>query len=99
MVHAYWAYGAPAIYPMPEGIAIEAIRIIAKYADSSERGKIWRLVDNDWLLPSMGERLCKRTGLVHIRCHQLGAPYNNNNTVCSMHKILHTALKQKQSRY
>lgn len=95
MVHAIEAYCAPGYHPMAEGIAIEAIKIIAKYLP---------LAFNDGSnLEARGQMLVAATmgatafqkglGSVHSIAHQLGAIYNKQHGLLNA-IILPYALKQ-----
>ena len=97
MVHAIEAYCAPGYHPMAEGIAIEAIRIIAKYLpiaykdghDLEARGQML-------VAASMGATAFQKgLGSVHSVAHQLGAIYNKQHGLLNA-IILPYALKQNQ---
>lgn len=97
MVHAIEAFCAPGYHPMAEGIAIEAIRIIAKYLprayndghDLEARGQML-------VAASMGATAFQKgLGSVHSVAHQLGAIYNKQHGLLNA-IILPYALKQNQ---
>jgi alcohol dehydrogenase class IV len=81
MVHAIEAFCAPGYHPMAEGIAVEAIRLIAKYlpkafkdgTDIEARGQML-------VAASMGATAFQKgLGSVHSVAHQLGAIYNKQH--------------------
>ncbi len=81
MVHAVEAYLAPGFHPMAEGIAIEAIRLVARWlplavadgADLEARG-------NMLVAASMGATAFQKgLGSVHSISHVLGALYNTHH--------------------
>jgi alcohol dehydrogenase class IV len=97
MVHAIEAYCAPGYHPMAEGIALEAIRMIAKYLpmafndglDLEARGQML-------VAASMGATAFQKgLGSVHSVAHQLGAIYNKQHGLLNA-IILPYALKQNQ---
>ncbi len=97
MVHAIEAYIAPGYHPMAEGIAIEAIRIIAKYlpiafkhgSDIEARGQML-------VAASMGATAFQKgLGSVHSIAHQLGAIYNKEHGLLNA-ILLPYALKQNK---
>lgn len=98
MVHALEAYCAPGYHPMAEGIAIEAIRMIAKYLPMA--------VTNGANIEARGQMLVaasmaatafqKGLGSVHSVAHQLGAIYNKQHGLLNA-IILPYALKQNKS--
>jgi len=97
MVHAIEAYIAPGYHPMAEGIAIEAIRMIAKYlprafnngSDLEARGQML-------VAASMGATAFQKgLGSVHSIAHQLGAIYNKEHGLLNA-ILLPYALKQNK---
>ncbi len=78
LVHALEAYFAPGYHPMAEGIAVEAIRLIATYlpqavADGSDLEARGQMLTAS----SMGAvAFQKGLGSIHSVAHQLGALYN-----------------------
>lgn len=78
MVHAMEAYCAPGYHPMAEGIAIEAIRMIAKYLPVAVAdGQNLEARGNMLTASSMGAvSFQKGLGSIHSVAHQLGAIYN-----------------------
>lgn len=78
MVHALEAYCAPGYHPMAEGIAIEAIRMIAKYLPIAfADGKNLEARGQMLTASSMGAvAFQKGLGSIHSVAHQLGAIYN-----------------------
>lgn len=97
MVHAIEAYCAPGYHPMAEGIAIEAIRLIAQYlpkavkdgTDIEARGQML-------VAASMGATAFQKgLGSVHSVAHQLGAIYNKQHGLLNA-IILPYALKQNK---
>ncbi|MEQ6120291.1 iron-containing alcohol dehydrogenase [Reichenbachiella sp. MALMAid0571] len=78
MVHALEAYCAPVYHPMAEGIAIEAIRMIAKYLPIAfADGKNLEARGQMLTASSMGAvAFQKGLGSIHSVAHQLGALYN-----------------------
>jgi hypothetical protein len=97
MVHAIEAYCSPGYHPMAEGIALEAIRMIAKYLpmafndglDLEARGQML-------VAASMGATAFQKgLGSVHSVAHQLGAIYNKQHGLLNA-IILPYALKQNQ---
>lgn len=98
LVHALEAYCAPGYHPMAEGIAIEAIRMIAKYLPMA--------VTNGANIEARGQMLVaasmaatafqKGLGSVHSVAHQLGAIYNKQHGLLNA-IILPYALKQNKS--
>ena len=98
MVHAIEAYIAPGFHPMAEGIAIEAIRMIAKYlprafndgSDVEARGQML-------VAASMGATAFQKgLGSVHSVAHQLGAIYNKEHGLLNA-ILLPYALRQNRS--
>ncbi len=98
MVHAIEAYCAPGYHPMAEGIAIEAIRLIAQYlpkavkdgTDIEARGQML-------VAASMGATAFQKgLGSVHSVAHQLGAIYNKQHGLLNA-IILPYALKQNKT--
>jgi len=98
MVHAIEAYCAPGYHPMADGIAIEAIRIIAKYlprafkdgSDLEARGQML-------VAAAMGATAFQKgLGSVHSVAHQLGAIYNKAHGLLNA-IILPYALQQNKS--
>ncbi len=98
MVHAIEAYIAPGYHPMAEGIAIEAIRMIAKYlpvafkhgSDVEARGQML-------VAASMGATAFQKgLGSVHSIAHQLGAIYNKEHGLLNA-ILLPYALQQNAS--
>lgn len=97
MVHAIEAYCAPGYHPMADGIAIEAIRLIAQYlpkafkdgTDIEARGQML-------VAASMGATAFQKgLGSVHSVAHQLGAIYNKQHGLLNA-IILPYALKQNK---
>uniref|UniRef100_UPI0035944D85 iron-containing alcohol dehydrogenase n=1 Tax=Pricia sp. TaxID=2268138 RepID=UPI0035944D85 len=97
MVHAIEAYIAPGYHPMAEGIAIAAIRMIAKYLpvafkhgyDVEARGQML-------VAASMGATAFQKgLGSVHSIAHQLGAIYNKEHGLLNA-ILLPYALKQNK---
>lgn len=98
MVHAIEAYCAPGYHPMAEGIAVEAIRIIAKYlprafnngSDVEARGQML-------VAAAMGATAFQKgLGSVHSVAHQLGAIYNKEHGLLNA-ILLPYALQQNKS--
>lgn len=98
MVHAIEAYCAPGYHPMADGIAIEAIRIIAKYLPIAvEDGKNLEARGQMLVAASMGATAFQKgLGSVHSVAHQLGAIYNKQHGLLNA-IILPYALRQNQS--
>jgi len=97
MVHAIEAYCAPGYHPMAEGIAIEAIRIIAKYLPLAyKNGKNIEARGQMLVAASMGATAFQKgLGSVHSVAHQLGAIYNMQHGLLNA-IILPYALRQNQ---
>ncbi len=97
MVHAIEAYCAPGYHPMAEGIAIEAIRIIAKYLPIAYKdGQGLESRGQMLVAASMGATAFQKgLGSVHSVAHQLGAIYNKQHGLLNA-IILPYALKQNQ---
>lgn len=78
LVHALEAYCVPSFHPMADGIAVEAIRIIAKYlplavSDGSNLEARGQML----VASSMGAvAFQKGLGSIHSVAHQLGGLYN-----------------------
>jgi len=98
MVHAIEAYCAPGYHPMAEGIAIEAIRIIAKYLPMAVKdGKNLEARGQMLVAASMGATAFQKgLGSVHSVAHQLGAIYNKQHGLLNA-IILPYALKQNKT--
>jgi len=98
MVHAIEAYCAPGYHPMADGIAIEAIRIIAKYLPIAvEDGKNLEARGQMLVAASMGATAFQKgLGSVHSVAHQLGAIYNKQHGLLNA-IILPYALRQNRS--
>jgi alcohol dehydrogenase class IV len=97
MVHAIEAYCAPGYHPMAEGIAIEAIRIIAIYLPLAYKdGNNLEARGQMLVAASMGATAFQKgLGSVHSVAHQLGAIYNKQHGLLNA-IILPYALKQNQ---
>jgi alcohol dehydrogenase class IV len=97
MVHAIEAYCAPGYHPMAEGIAIEAIRIIAKYLPIAYKdGQDLEARGQMLVAASMGATAFQKgLGSAHSVAHQLGAIYNKQHGLLNA-IILPYALKQNQ---
>ena len=97
MVHAIEAYCAPGYHPMAEGIAIEAIRIIAKYLPLAYKdGSNLEARGQMLVAATMGATAFQKgLGSVHSVAHQLGAIYNKQHGLLNA-IILPYALKQNQ---
>ena len=95
MVHAIEAYCAPGYHPMAEGIAIEAIRMIAKYLPIAVKdGSNIEARGHMLVAASMGATAFQKgLGSVHSVAHQLGAIYNKQHGLLNA-IILPYALKQ-----
>lgn len=98
MVHALEAYCAPGYHPMADGIAIEAIRIIAKYLPIAVAdGKNLEARGQMLVAASMGATAFQKgLGSVHSIAHQLGALYNKQHGLLNA-IILPYALRQNRS--
>ncbi len=98
MVHAIEAYCAPGYHPMAEGIAIEAIRIIAKYLPIAVKdGKNLEARGQMLVAAAMGATAFQKgLGSVHSVAHQLGAIYNKQHGLLNA-IILPYALHQNKS--
>jgi len=98
MVHAMEAYCAPGYHPMADGIAIEAIRIIAKYLPIAVAdGKNLEARGQMLVAASMGATAFQKgLGSVHSVAHQLGALYNKQHGLLNA-IILPYALRQNKS--
>ena len=97
MVHAMEAYCAPGYHPMADGIAIEAIRIIAKYLPIAVGdGKNLEARGQMLVAASMGATAFQKgLGSVHSVAHQLGAIYNKQHGLLNA-IILPYALRQNK---
>ncbi len=95
MVHAIEAYCAPGYHPMAEGIAIEAIRLIAEYLPIAFKdGSDIEARSQMLVAASMGATAFQKgLGSVHSVAHQLGALYNKQHGLLNA-IILPYALKQ-----
>jgi alcohol dehydrogenase class IV len=95
MVHAMESYCAPGYHPMAEGIAIEAIRMIAKYLPIAVKdGTNIEARGQMLVAASMGATAFQKgLGSVHSVAHQLGAIYNKQHGLLNA-IILPYALKQ-----
>lgn len=98
MVHAIEAFCAPGYHPMADGIAVEAIKLIAKYlpiavsdgTNIEARGQML-------VAASMGATAFQKgLGSVHSVAHQLGALYNKQHGLLNA-IILPYALKQNEA--
>ena len=98
MVHAIEAYCAPGYHPMAEGIAIEAIRIIAKYLPVAVKdGRNLEARGQMLVAAAMGATAFQKgLGSVHSVAHQLGAIYNKQHGLLNA-IILPYALHQNKS--
>ncbi|MDP2337160.1 MAG: iron-containing alcohol dehydrogenase [Bacteroidota bacterium] len=98
MVHAMEAYCAPGYHPMAEGIAIEAIRMIAKYLPMAVAdGQNLEARGNMLTASSMGAvSFQKGLGSIHSVAHQLGAIYNIQHGLANS-ILLPYGLKQNAS--
>ncbi|GGW28994.1 iron-containing alcohol dehydrogenase [Arenibacter certesii] len=98
MVHAIEAYCAPGFHPMADGIAIEAIRIIANYLPLAVKdGKNLEARGQMLVAASMGATAFQKgLGSVHSVAHQLGAIYNKQHGLLNA-IILPYALKQNKA--
>ncbi|HUH48119.1 MAG TPA: iron-containing alcohol dehydrogenase [Arenibacter sp.] len=98
MVHAMEAYCAPGYHPMADGIAIEAIRIIANYLPLAVAdGKNLEARGHMLVAASMGATAFQKgLGSVHSVAHQLGAIYNKQHGLLNA-IILPYALRQNRS--
>jgi len=98
MVHAIEAFCAPGYHPMADGIAVEAIKIIAEYlplavADGSNIEARSQML----VAASMGATAFQKgLGSVHSVAHQLGAIYNKQHGLLNA-IILPYALYQNRS--
>ena len=81
MVHAIEAFCAPGYHPMAEGIAVEAIRLIAKYLPKAfKNGNDLEARGQMLVAASMGATAFQKgLGSVHSVAHQLGAIYNKQH--------------------
>lgn len=81
MVHAIEAFCAPGYHPMAEGIAVEAIRLIAEYLPKAFKdGKDLEARGQMLVAASMGATAFQKgLGSVHSVAHQLGAIYNKQH--------------------
>lgn len=95
MVHAIEAYCAPGYHPMADGIAIEAIKLIAKNLPKAyKNGKDIEARGHMLVAASMGATAFQKgLGSVHSVAHQLGAIYNKQHGLLNA-IILPYALKQ-----
>ncbi len=98
MVHSIEAFCAPGYHPMADGIAVEAIKIIAKYlpqavADGSNMEARSQML----VAASMGATAFQKgLGSVHSIAHQLGAIYNKQHGLLNA-IILPYALHQNRA--
>ena len=97
MVHAIEAYCASGYHPMAEGIAIEAIRLIAKYLPKAfKNGNNIEARGQMLVAASMGATAFQKgLGSVHSVAHQLGAIYNKQHGLLNA-IILPYALEQNK---
>ena len=95
MVHAIEAYCAPGYHPMADGIAIEAIKLIAENLPKAfKNGKDIEARGHMLVAASMGATAFQKgLGSVHSVAHQLGAIYNKQHGLLNA-IILPYALKQ-----
>jgi len=98
MVHAIEAYCAPGYHPMADGIAVEAIKIIAKYLPLAVTdGSNIEARSQMLVAASMGATAFQKgLGSVHSVAHQLGAIYNKQHGLLNA-IILPYALYQNRS--
>lgn len=98
MVHAIEAYCAPGYHPMADGIAVEAIKIIAKYLPIAVKdGSNMEARSQMLVAASMGATAFQKgLGSVHSIAHQLGAIYNKQHGLLNA-IILPYALYQNSS--
>ncbi|MCP4975995.1 MAG: iron-containing alcohol dehydrogenase [Maribacter sp.] len=98
MVHSIEAYCAPGYHPMADGIAIEAIRLIAEYLPIAFKdGENIEARGQMLVAASMGATAFQKgLGSVHSIAHQLGALYNKQHGLLNA-IILPYALKQNKS--
>jgi len=98
MVHALEAYCAPGYHPMADGIAVEAIKIIAKYLPIAVKdGSNIEARSQMLVAASMGATAFQKgLGSVHSVAHQLGAIYNKQHGLLNA-IILPYALYQNRS--
>jgi alcohol dehydrogenase class IV len=98
MVHAIEAFCAPGYHPMADGIAVEAIRIIAKYLPIAVNdGTNIEARSQMLAAASMGATAFQKgLGSVHSIAHQLGAIYNKQHGLLNA-IILPYALYQNRS--
>ena len=98
MVHAIEAFCAPGYHPMAEGIAVEAIRLIAKYLPKAfKNGNDIEARGQMLVAASMGATAFQKgLGSVHSVAHQLGALYNKQHGLLNA-IILPYALEQNRS--
>ena len=97
MVHAMEAFCAPGYHPMADGIAIEAIRLIAEYLPKAYKdGTDLEARAQMLVAASMGATAFQKgLGSVHSVAHQLGAIYNQQHGLLNA-IILPYALKQNK---
>lgn len=98
MVHAIEAYCSPGYHPMAEGIAIEAIRMIAKYLPLAVAdGRNLEARGNMLTASSMAAvSFQKGLGSIHSVAHQIGALYNTQHGLANS-ILLPYGLKQNSS--
>lgn len=98
MVHAIEAYCAPGYHPMADGIAIEAIKLIAEYLPTAVNdGENIEARSQMLVAAAMGATAFQKgLGSVHSIAHQLGAIYNKQHGLLNA-IILPYALKQNKS--
>ncbi len=98
MVHALEAYCAPGYHPMADGIAIEAIRIVARYLPTAfSKGSDIEARGQMLVAAAMGATAFQKgLGSVHSIAHQLGAIYNKEHGLLNA-ILLPYALKQNSS--
>jgi alcohol dehydrogenase class IV len=81
MVHAIEAYCAPGFHPMAEGIAIEAIRLVARWLpEAVANGANLEARGHMLVAASMGATAFQKgLGSVHSIAHVVGALYNTHH--------------------
>lgn len=97
MVHAIEAFCAPGYHPMADGIAVEAIKIIAHYLPQAvSDGSNLKARSQMLVAASMGATAFQKgLGSVHSIAHQLGAIYNKQHGLLNA-IILPYALQQNK---
>lgn len=97
MVHAIEAYCAPGYHPMADGIAVEAIKLIAKHLPVAvKNGDNIEARGQMLVAASMGATAFQKgLGSIHAIAHQLGAIYNKQHGLLNA-IILPYALKQNK---